>query len=119
MTKPRWRSRTLKVVLTSAYSEEVAKPMMRAPLVCGFIRKPFKIADLAQQLRSVLVLVAQTAVVHDSCRAGIFKRTSYQTASTGNAIHANTTVTYPQPFLVRQRRHKRHYNVVEWPAEST
>jgi two-component system cell cycle sensor histidine kinase/response regulator CckA len=44
----------LKVVLTSAYSEEVAKPMMGVPLVCGFIRKPFKIADLARQLRSVL-----------------------------------------------------------------
>ncbi len=45
----------LKVVLTSAYSEEAARPMMGVPLVCGFIRKPFKIADLAQQLRSVLV----------------------------------------------------------------
>jgi DNA-binding response OmpR family regulator len=44
----------VKVLLTSAYSEEVAKPMMRAPLVRGFIRKPFKIADLVQQLRSVL-----------------------------------------------------------------
>ncbi|MFL6354185.1 MAG: PAS domain S-box protein [Bryobacteraceae bacterium] len=43
-----------KVVLTSAFSEEVAKPLMRAPLVCGFIRKPFKTADLVQQLRSVL-----------------------------------------------------------------
>jgi len=44
----------VKVVLTSAYSEEVAKPMTGLPLVCGFIRKPFKIADLARQLRSVL-----------------------------------------------------------------
>jgi CheY-like chemotaxis protein/two-component sensor histidine kinase len=44
----------VRVVLTSAYSEEVAKPMMHAPLVCGFIRKPFKIADLVQQLQSVL-----------------------------------------------------------------
>jgi CheY-like chemotaxis protein len=44
----------VKVVLTSAYSEEVAKPVMRTPLVCGFIRKPFKIADLVQQLRGVL-----------------------------------------------------------------
>jgi CheY-like chemotaxis protein len=46
----------VKVLLTSAYSEEAAGPMMRAPPVCGFIRKPFKIADLAQQLRSVLFL---------------------------------------------------------------
>jgi DNA-binding NarL/FixJ family response regulator len=45
----------VKVVLTSAYSEEVARLMMRAPVVCGFIRKPFKIADLVQQLRSVLL----------------------------------------------------------------
>jgi signal transduction histidine kinase/CheY-like chemotaxis protein len=45
----------LKVVLTSAHSEETAKPMMSGPRVCGFIRKPFKIADLAQRLRSVLV----------------------------------------------------------------
>jgi CheY-like chemotaxis protein len=46
----------VKVLLTSAYSAEAAEPMMRAPRVCGFIRKPFKIADLAQQLRSVLFL---------------------------------------------------------------
>jgi two-component system cell cycle sensor histidine kinase/response regulator CckA len=45
----------LKVVLTSAHSEDVAKPMMGVPLVCGFIRKPFSIADLAQQLQSVLL----------------------------------------------------------------
>jgi len=45
----------LKVLLTSAHSEEVAKPIMGVPLVCGFIRKPFRIADLAQQLRSVLL----------------------------------------------------------------
>jgi CheY-like chemotaxis protein len=45
----------VKVVLTSAYSEAVAKPMMRAPLVCGFILKPFRIADLVKQLRTVLL----------------------------------------------------------------
>ena len=44
----------LKVLLTSAYSEEVAKPVMSLPLVCGFIRKPFRMADLAQELRTVL-----------------------------------------------------------------
>ena len=38
----------VKVILTSAYGEEVAKPMMNQPLVCGFIRKPFKLADLVQ-----------------------------------------------------------------------
>ena len=45
----------MKVLLTSAYGEEVAEGMMGEPLVCGFIRKPFKIANLAQQLRSVLL----------------------------------------------------------------
>jgi two-component system cell cycle sensor histidine kinase/response regulator CckA len=44
----------VKVVLTSAYSEDVAKGISGGPLVYGFIRKPFKIADLARQLRSVL-----------------------------------------------------------------
>jgi DNA-binding response OmpR family regulator len=44
----------VKVILTSAYSEEVAKPMMRAPTVCGFIRKPFKLGDFMQTVRSVL-----------------------------------------------------------------
>jgi CheY-like chemotaxis protein len=46
----------VKLLLTSAYSEEVARPMMQTPLVRGFIRKPFRIADLAQQLRRVLAL---------------------------------------------------------------
>jgi PAS domain S-box-containing protein len=44
----------VKVILTSAYSEEEAKPMMREPVVCGFIRKPFKLGDLVQTLRTVL-----------------------------------------------------------------
>ena len=44
----------VKIVLTSAYSEDVARPMMRTPMVCGFMRKPFRMADFAQQLRSVL-----------------------------------------------------------------
>jgi PAS domain S-box-containing protein len=45
---------TLKVILTSAYSEEVATPMMRAPLVRGFIRKPFNLEGLVQRLRAAL-----------------------------------------------------------------
>lgn len=44
----------VKVLLTSAHSEEVARPMMRTSLVCGFIRKPFRAADLVQTLRGVL-----------------------------------------------------------------
>jgi DNA-binding NtrC family response regulator len=44
----------VKVILTSAYSEEAAKPLMRAPQVCDFIRKPFYFRDLAQALRKAL-----------------------------------------------------------------
>lgn len=44
----------LKIILTSAYSEETAKPIMRTPVVRGFIRKPFSLGELAQTLRSVL-----------------------------------------------------------------
>ena len=43
-----------KVIATSEYSEEVTSLLIRSPLVCGFVRKPFKLADLMQTLRSVL-----------------------------------------------------------------
>ncbi len=46
---------SLKVLLTSAYCEEAAEGMMSLPVVCGFIRKPFKIADLAHKLQGVLL----------------------------------------------------------------
>ena len=44
----------VKVILTSAYAEEVAMQMTNHPLVCAFIRKPFKLGDLIQTLRSAL-----------------------------------------------------------------
>jgi len=44
----------LKVVLTSAYSEEMVTASMSAPLIRGFIRKPFQLGDLVQTLRNVL-----------------------------------------------------------------
>jgi CheY-like chemotaxis protein len=44
----------VKVILTSAYAEEVAMQMTNHPLVCGFIRKPFRLGDLVQTLRSAL-----------------------------------------------------------------
>jgi PAS domain S-box-containing protein len=44
----------VKVILTSAYAEEVAMRMTNHPLVCGFIRKPFQIQDVVQTLRSAL-----------------------------------------------------------------
>ena len=44
----------LKVLLASAYSEEMAFATVRSPLVRGFIRKPFPFADLVQKLRALL-----------------------------------------------------------------
>ncbi len=43
-----------KVIITSAYSEEMAAANMTMPIVRGFIRKPFRLGDLAQALRKVL-----------------------------------------------------------------
>jgi nitrogen-specific signal transduction histidine kinase len=48
------RRNNIKVILTSAYSEEMARPLMDDPLVRGFIRKPFRFGDLVQTLQSVL-----------------------------------------------------------------
>jgi PAS domain S-box-containing protein len=45
----------VRVVLTSAYSEEMIKDAMSAPQIHGFIRKPFRLVDLAQKLREVLL----------------------------------------------------------------
>jgi PAS domain S-box-containing protein len=42
------------VILTSAYSEEVAMATMRAPNIRGFIRKPFPLADLIKVLKTSL-----------------------------------------------------------------
>jgi len=44
----------VRIILTSAYSEQEVKPTMHTPVVRGFIRKPFKLANLVQTLRSVL-----------------------------------------------------------------
>jgi DNA-binding NtrC family response regulator len=44
----------LKVILTSAYGEEMAAARMSAPIIRGFIRKPFPLGDLVQTLRKVL-----------------------------------------------------------------
>lgn len=41
----------VKIILTSAYAEEVAMRTTSHPRVCGFIRKPFKLNDLVQTLR--------------------------------------------------------------------
>jgi PAS domain S-box-containing protein len=43
-----------KVILTSAYSEEMVMATMNSPLICGFIRKPFRFGDLLQTFQKVL-----------------------------------------------------------------
>jgi PAS domain S-box-containing protein len=44
----------IKVVLTSAYSQEMLMSEMSAPQVCDFIRKPFILNDLVETLRRVV-----------------------------------------------------------------
>jgi PAS domain S-box-containing protein len=44
----------VKVILTTAYSREMAAPAFVAPQVRGFIRKPYQIGDLVTLLRDVL-----------------------------------------------------------------
>jgi CheY-like chemotaxis protein len=41
----------IRVILTSAYSQEMLAESMTASQVRGFIRKPFQVADLVQKLR--------------------------------------------------------------------
>jgi CheY-like chemotaxis protein len=43
-----------KVILTSAYSQEMTTGSMKAPQIRGFVRKPFQLGDLVKTLRSVL-----------------------------------------------------------------
>jgi DNA-binding NtrC family response regulator len=43
-----------KVILTSAYSEEVAKARVNGPQICGFMRKPFRFPILLKALREAL-----------------------------------------------------------------
>jgi CheY-like chemotaxis protein len=42
----------IKVILTSAYSQEIIEGSMRAPQIRGFIRKPFQLMELLKMLRS-------------------------------------------------------------------
>jgi CheY-like chemotaxis protein len=43
-----------RVLLTSAYSQEMIANTMRAPQIRGFIRKPFQLGDLLRVLRETL-----------------------------------------------------------------
>jgi PAS domain S-box-containing protein len=44
----------IRVILTSAYSQEAVAGAMSQPQIRSFIRKPFELADLVQKLRSTL-----------------------------------------------------------------
>ncbi len=44
----------IKVILTSAYSQEMIASSMSAPQIHGFIRKPFQFGDLLKTLESSL-----------------------------------------------------------------
>jgi PAS domain S-box-containing protein len=44
----------IKVILTSAYSQEMIEGSMHAPQIRNFIRKPFQLGDLLKMLRSSL-----------------------------------------------------------------
>ena len=44
----------VRVVMTSAYSEEMVKDAISASQIHGFIRKPFRLGDLTRKLREVL-----------------------------------------------------------------
>jgi CheY-like chemotaxis protein len=44
----------VRVLLTSAYSEEMMPPLMSASQIRGFIRKPFQFADLTHTLRNAI-----------------------------------------------------------------
>jgi PAS domain S-box-containing protein len=46
--------RDLRIILTSAYSQEMIEGSMSGPQIRGFIRKPFEFADLLKTLRSCL-----------------------------------------------------------------
>jgi DNA-binding NtrC family response regulator len=46
----------MKVILTSAYSQEMLALPLSAPQVCGFVRKPFQLESLVQALRKALTL---------------------------------------------------------------
>jgi len=44
----------VKIILTSAFSKEIANESLSGPQVCGFVRKPFQFGTLLSTLRIVL-----------------------------------------------------------------
>ncbi len=53
-----------RVVLTSAYSQEMLRPPLSAPQICGFIRKPFLFDDLIRKLRSASLATDSSPAKH-------------------------------------------------------
>jgi PAS domain S-box-containing protein len=51
----------IKVLLTSAYSREMAWPAARASQVCGFIRKPYRLQELIALLQQTLSVRGRVA----------------------------------------------------------
>ena len=45
----------MKVILTSAYSEEMVKETLSDPQVRGFVRKPFRLGTVVEAVRSALL----------------------------------------------------------------
>jgi DNA-binding NtrC family response regulator len=45
----------VRVIVTSAYSEEMLEASLTAAQVCGFVRKPFQFGTLLSALRNALV----------------------------------------------------------------
>jgi PAS domain S-box-containing protein len=46
----------IKIITTSAYSEETVKTALNGASASGFVRKPFRFADLVRSIRSVLAV---------------------------------------------------------------
>jgi PAS domain S-box-containing protein len=51
----------LKVIVTSAYSEEMVTAALSSPLIRAFVRKPFRLENLAETLRNVISSSTSTA----------------------------------------------------------
>jgi DNA-binding NtrC family response regulator len=45
----------IKVIVTTAYSQEMVMDKMRASQIYGFIRKPFRLVDLTKMVQDVVV----------------------------------------------------------------
>jgi two-component system, cell cycle sensor histidine kinase and response regulator CckA len=54
----------IRVILTSAYGQEMLTHLMSAPQIRGFIRKPFHLRNLVEMIQSALLMGARTRVEH-------------------------------------------------------